>query len=102
MTNQTKIRKLSTRFINQYDAIGYDLWEISKDLEKILRREKNKVSETLKEAANLIAEALNELEKNKNLQNLINKSKSKSATNILYKMQFMEDELKAYIKVFDK
>lgn len=98
-------RTLSSRFINQYDSIGFNLWEISKDLNKILKNQDKKlrdVAYTLEEAANLIAWVIINFEKNKKLCFLLDKSKSKSAENILYKIEFLEKELEAYIKVFDK
>lgn len=101
MTNQTtKTRKLSNRFINQYDAIGYDLWEISKNLKQILKKEKNNVAQSLYEASCLIAGALIELEKNKKLQSLINKSKSKASKSILYSIENIEEEQEAYMKLY--
>ncbi len=108
MTNQTqnKVRKLSTRLSLESECVALDFIEIATSLRQIFKNSKNKniqrFSNTFTEISFVFLGLICELQKDKEMQRLIDKSKSKSSEKINNVISFMEEKLDAYIKINDK
>lgn len=108
MTNQTqnKVRKLSTRLSSESEYIALDFIEIATSLRQIFKNSKNKnikrFSETFTEITFVFLGLICELQKDKEMQRLIDKSKSKASKKINNKISSMAEKFDAYIKINDK